>query len=293
MHESLTMVLASWSWEPQLIPGLLLAATAYILGWWRLQQAARNGGGIARWRAWCYAGGIMALVIALVSPIDTFSDRSFVLHMAQHILLSLVAAPLLLLGLPLVPVILALPHRARRPAGRLLRPIRPLHAFLHVLTNPAVALVVYVVTLIFWHIPRFYDLALRKPLVHDLEHLLYFGTALLYWWPAIHPTGGRRRLGYGLLAPYLMVCMIEAALIGLVLTFVSFPLYSAYEHVAPLWGLSVLADQQLGGALLLGASAVLSAVLLCVVFQLLMTFETGTAVVTSDAPGSSVPFEHE
>jgi cytochrome c oxidase assembly factor CtaG len=113
-------------------------------------------------------------------------------------------------------------------------------------------------------------------MVHNLEHAMFFWTAVLFWWPVIHPTGGRRRLGQGLLAPYLMAGMMEGALIGLVLAFVNRPLYQTYRHTMALWGMSPLVDQQLAGALLIGCNGILSAILFGVLIWLLMTYEAHT-----------------
>lgn len=169
------------------------------------------------------------------------------MHMIQHLLLLLIAPPLLWLGAPLLPTLWALPVDWRRVVGRQLAPVRPLHRLGHLLTQPIVAVVLYVGTVAVWHVPAFYDAAQGRTATHDLEHLMFFGTALLYWWPVIYPAKGRRRLSYALALPYLLPPFLEGMLIGVLLTFTDRPLYQTYQEVERIWGLSVVGDQQLGG----------------------------------------------
>ncbi len=100
-----------------------------------------------------------------------------------------------------------------------------------------------------WHVPAFYDAAQGRTLAHDLQHILFLGTGLLYWWPVVPPIG-TRRLGYGLTLLYFLPPMLEGKLIGPLLTFASTPLYATYRAAPRLWGLSALDDQKLGGTLM-------------------------------------------
>jgi cytochrome c oxidase assembly factor CtaG len=173
----------------------------------------------------------------------------FFMHMLQHMLL-LMAAPLLLLASPLVPVLWALPGRLRREIGLLFVPSGTLHAVSHAVTHPIVGAAVFVLTLGMWHAPAFYDAAQGKGLIHDLEHLMFLGSGFLYWWPLIHPAGGRRRLSFGLGLFYLAPSVVVQNAIGMVLTFADRPLYQVYLHVPRLWGISIVHDQQLAGAIM-------------------------------------------
>lgn len=141
---------------------------------------------------------MLALFLAVLSPIGVYGERFFFMHMIQHLLLLLIAPPLLLLGAPLVPSLWGLPTGARQAVGRHLAPSCPLARLGHVVTQPLVAVAAYVVTIALWHVPVVFDAAQGPTLVHDLQHMMFFGTALLYWWPIIHPAGGRRRLSYTL-----------------------------------------------------------------------------------------------
>jgi cytochrome c oxidase assembly factor CtaG len=205
---------------------------------------------LAPWRGWCFAGGLASIGVALLSPIDDLGDHLFFMHMIQHLLLVEVAAPLLLLGAPLLPMLWALPRASRVALGTVLGPGDPLRTAFTLLTHPLLAVSLYVGTLAVWHLPEFYDAAQGRTAIHDLEHLLFLGTALLYWWPIIHPAGGRRRLGYAAAIPYLLPPMLVGSLIGALLTFAQHPLYSTYERAPRLWGISVVEDQQLAGLIM-------------------------------------------
>jgi cytochrome c oxidase assembly factor CtaG len=194
------------------------------------------------------------------------------MHMVQHVLL-IVAAPFLLLGSPLLPVLWALPRGLRRPVSLLFSPGSPLYGAFHVLTTPIVAALVYMAALGLWHVPSFYDAAQGRHLIHDLEHLTFLWASLLYWWPVVHPSGGRRRLGYGYAVFYLLVPMLEKHVIGMVLTFASQPLYDTYQQVPRVWGVSLLLDQQLAGATMWASGGIIHLVAIFVVLGLLFRQE--------------------
>lgn len=190
------------------------------------------------------------MVMALLSPIAIYSERLFFMHMVQHLLLLLIAPPLLLMGAPLVPSLWGLPTSLRRAVGRRLGPRGSLARLGHVLTVPGVAIALYVGTIAVWHVPAFYDAAQGRTFTHDIEHSAFFGTALLYWWPIIHPSGGRRRLSVGRAIPYLLPPFLEGMLIGALITFADRPIYRTYAEMESTWGLSALDDQELGGLIM-------------------------------------------
>src|SRR5215211_6309027 len=118
------------------------------------------------------------------------------------------------------------------------------------MTTPLVAAAAFVITIAVWHLPVFYDAAQGRSVTHDLEHLMFFSTALLFWWPIIHPAGGQRRLSYARAVPYLLPPFLESMLIGVLLTFAKRPLYRTYAEVAMPWGFTAVTDQQLGGLIM-------------------------------------------
>jgi cytochrome c oxidase assembly factor CtaG len=250
MNPKVYAFLLSWAWAPVPSMGIVLATGLYVRGWLILRRRTRRRGGLADWRAWCYAAGVTSLILALLSPIATYGSLFFFMHMIQHLLLMLFAAPFILLGAPLLPLLWALPDGLRQPIGHVFVTQSLAHRLFHVLTQPLVAMGLFVGVVAVWHVPRFYDIAQGHTFWHDVEHGMFFGTALLYWWPVIHPTGGRRRLGYGLAIPYLLLSMVEGTVIGVLLTFADEPVYQTYQQVPRVWGLSVVTDQQLGGLLM-------------------------------------------
>jgi cytochrome c oxidase assembly factor CtaG len=246
----LSAFLQSWSLEPQIVLGLLIAAGLYAVGWWRYTRKSRGKPPLPPWRAVCYALGLIAVGLALLSPISVYSSLLFSMHMTQHLLMMIVAAPLIWLGAPLLPSLWALPRAWRRAIGALFVPGNPVQRLFHYLTVPVVAVTIYLVTIAVWHIPAFYDAAQGRSVVHDLEHLMFFGAALLYWWPVVHPAGGRRRLSYGAGIFYLFPALLEGNLIGALITFAGEPLYETYRLAPRVWGLSAVQDQQIGGLLM-------------------------------------------
>ena len=239
----------AWPEEPVLLVGLAAVVGLYWLGWCRLGRVA-GGSAVSTTRAVAFFAGVAAIALALLSPLGVYSERLFFMHMIQHLLLLLVAPPLLLLGRPLVPSLWGLPAAWRVAVGRLLIPGRPLARLGYLLTTPLVAAAAFVITIAVWHLPVFYDAAQGRSVTHDLEHLMFFSTALLYWWPVIHPAGGQRRLSYARALPYLLPPFLESMLIGVLLTFAERPLYRTYAEMTMPWGFNVVTDQQLGGLIM-------------------------------------------
>lgn len=267
--------LLSWSFEPTVVIGLLIAAALYVRGWRRLRRRGRGGRILKPWRAWCYGAGLATVAIALLSPIGTFDSLFFFMHMTQHLLLIMVAAPLIWLGAPLLPTMWAFRREPRRRLGRLFRDGNPVHRVFHFLTGPGVALTLYILVLFLWHYPPLYDAAQGRNWIHDLEHAMFFGAALLFWWPVIHPSGGKRRLSYGAGILYIFPAKIAGFVLGAGLTLSSEPFYDTFLESPALWGLSPLGDQQLGGLLMWVVGGLLYIVPLLVLVLMMMREDEG------------------
>ncbi|MGI9145273.1 MAG: cytochrome c oxidase assembly protein [Chloroflexota bacterium] len=240
---------SAWSWDPLILLSIGLVAFVYARGLRRIMRRTRRAAP-ERWRATSFGCGLAVLLLALESPINTYDDRLFSVHMLQHMLLVLGAAPLLLIGAPLVPLLWGLPDQERRGVGRLLSPRGQLHRLGHHITQPLVAEVLFLGTFVFWHVPLLYDAAQGRSLAHDLEHALLLGTALLFWWPLVQPTDASRRMGPGVAVVYLAAASVEGTVIGVLLTFSSEPLYTIYRLAPRIAGLSALQDQQLAGLIM-------------------------------------------
>ena len=235
---------AAWAADPAVLVLLLASAWLYARGVERLWRRGGVGGGIRRWQAACFAGGWVALFAAMASPLHPLGEALFSAHMVQHELLMVVAAPLLVLGRPLVPFVWALPVRWRRTAGRWAKAV-PVRRTWRTLSAPFAAWLLHAAALWLWHLPGPYQAALAGGTVHALQHAGFLGTGLLFWWALVHGREGR--MGYGASVFYLFATAMHSGGLGALLTFAPQPWYSAYADAAAAWGLTPLEDQQLAG----------------------------------------------
>ena len=236
----------AWGVEPGVVLPLAVAAGLYARGLRALWRQAGAGHGIRRWQAGAFAAGWLVLAIALVSPLHELGEALFSAHMAQHELLMAVAAPLLVLGRPVVPFLWGLPMAWRRTAGHWAS-TAPVRATWLALTLPSVAWTVHAVAIWAWHAPALYDAAVTSDAVHALQHASFLGSALLFWWALIHGRNGRLRYGASVL--YIFTTALHTTALGAVLSLASRPLYPAYAATA-VWGLTPLEDQQLAGLIM-------------------------------------------
>jgi cytochrome c oxidase assembly factor CtaG len=249
----------TWPIEPWVLLGVVVTATLYLWGTRSpvVPSRARGGGSgwghASRWRALAFWSGLGTILLALDTPIETLARQLFWAHMTQHLLLIVVAAPLLVAGAPWLQIWRGLPLSIRRPLAKTI--VRhpalavPRRAFARV-SMPVSALVLSTANLWFWHWPAAYDLTLHNHAVHHLEHGLFLGLGLLFWAQVIdqHPFHAR-------LSPSNRAALVLGATIGSwalagVLAFATAPLYS-YAALTSRPGLiSALTDQQLGAGIM-------------------------------------------
>jgi len=239
----------AWSWEPVTIAGLGVASALYARGVRRLWREAGRGRVVPVWRALSFALGMLALIVALLSPLDTLGEQLFAAHMAQHLVLILVAAPLIVCSAPLVPMLWTFDRTARHAIGRWWNEAAILPAIAGVLTIPAVAWCLHVAAIWAWHLPGPYQAALRSEWVHALEHVSFLGTALLFWWVVLAPSG-RRRLGFGMAIAFVLAAGMQGAMLGAILTFARGVWYPTQSAAVSVWGFTPLEDQQLAGIIM-------------------------------------------
>lgn len=276
---SLKTFLLSWDLRLDVIAVLALLGAAYGFGWRRLTGKRRRlTRSTLSWQPVCYFLGLATLFVALLSPVDVFDDRSLTLHMVQHLLLIMIAPPLLLLANPFPAVLWALPGRTRRRVGRFLaRNSRP-RRFLWVVTLPGVAWLVYVITLWTWHLPAAYQWALADGPAHDFEHLSFFAASVLFWWPIINPAPHfHRRPSAVFQILYLVAATAQNTLLGALIATATRLLYPFYAGAAPLWGLTPLQDQALAGGIMWVSGHMYLIPILLVVGRLLGREERGPA----------------
>jgi putative membrane protein len=248
----MSFLLRSSSWPIEWpLAAIAVTALLYLLGG-RLSATASDAG--KRWRGAAFYGGLATLVLAVASPIDAYAGRLFWVHMVQHVLLMMVAPPLLLIGRPWPRLSRPLPLGLRRPLARtvLAGPtLAPVRGVFRRLAAPLPSFVLFNGTLLLWHVPALYDLTLRDGPVHDLEHALFFGTALLFWVHLVPGAAGRPQLADGARAIYGTAALLVSWLLAIVLGLAQAPLYDAYASLAQRpGGLSALGDQQLAAGVM-------------------------------------------
>jgi putative membrane protein len=243
------LIAHQWSFEPGVILGLSVMTIGYGLGVQHLWRSAGTGHGIS-WTAFSsFVSGTLVLILALVSPLDAIADSLQSAHMVQHMLLIVVAPPLLLLGEPLLAFAWMLPRGRRVFLARRWMRLTALRRGAGLLSTPGVALALHATAVVVWHLPVPYDAAVRNESVHALEHLSFLGTALLFWWVVLAPPA-LRKLPRALDVPYVIAMSLVGGALGAALTFAAAPLYGAYLTTASAWGLTPLEDQQLAGLIM-------------------------------------------
>ena len=238
-----------WTLEPGVVAGLLFGLALYSCGVLRLWRRAGVGRGVRGWQALLGVSAFLVLGAALISPLEALSGLLFSAHMVQHLLIMIVAAPLLVLGLPVVAGLWALPTGARKAAAQGWLRATALRNAVHTLTHPVLAWTLFVATFWVWHTPGLYEAALRSNMVHGLEHLTFWAASLLFWWTLLQPVG-HRRLGRGAAILYLFAASLQGGALGALITFSPRPWYGAYERTTEALGRSALGDQQLAGLLM-------------------------------------------
>ncbi len=225
----------AWQWEHLFVPALIAAAYLVCIG--PLRSRFAGSAPVSRARVQLFLLGVVILFAATVSPLDTLSNYLLSMHMVQHLLMTLVIPPLLLVGTPgwLLRPLLRLPFG--RPIGR-------------ALTYPVVAFLLFNAIFVVWHVPALYDLALRNDPVHILEHILFLAAAILTWWPIFSPLDELPRLPEPAQLLYLFFQSLPPTILGAVITFAAVALYPTYTTAPRLWGLSVLLDQEIGGLIM-------------------------------------------
>ena len=238
--------LTHWDLHLFVIGPLIAIAGLYGLGVARLWgRAGRRG--LSPWSVASFAGGWLVAAAALVSPIAWLSEFLFSVHMTQHTLLMLVAAPLMAFGQPLLAFLWAFGDGRRERIAAPVRGPRFLRMWRR-LTAPLSAFLLQALALWLWHVPALYQAALASDGVHALQHLSFLLTASLFWWAMVHGRYGRQ--GYGLAVVYVFLTAVHSGALGALLTVAPAPWYAHYVRRAAAWQIDALGDQQLAGLLM-------------------------------------------
>lgn len=217
---------------------------------YRRYSRRRHADTTYRTRGGLFMVGYTALVVALVSPLHAVGEQYFSVHMVQHLLLSLVAAPLLLLSNSMPVLLWALPRGERATLGRLVGQPGPLRATLRWFTHPIVAWTLFTATQWLWHQPVGYEWALENRWAHYFEHITFFVTAVLFWWPVIGSPPLLSPLSYPARMAYTFLAWLPNSLLGAGISLSRAPLYADYVTAAQVNGTDAASDQQLAGLIM-------------------------------------------
>ena len=260
--------LTDWHWRWEVIAVLLVFGAVYIRGWLRLKKI-RGDAQVSH--LVFYALALAAIGSALLSPLDDLASYLLIAHMAQHELLMMLAPPLILLAKPVPVLMWGLGESFRIQTGNLLSRNSITRRVRDFLGWMPIAWSLYVVNLWAWHYPVFYEAALRVGWIHDLEHILFFLTALVFWWPVIQPVSRPAPIQYGLRIVYLFLAATQDALLAGLIALSSEILYPHYEAALRLWDLTAREDQIGGGIVMFAVGSATYAVAILVVVNGLLS----------------------
>lgn len=263
LHAFHDVNLGAWHFEPTVISGTFIVLSFYFYG------ALSQKGCFVPWRAAVFVLGVTLMFLSLVSPLDAAADRLLSMHMLQHVFLTTIGPPLVLLGLP--PGMLS----------GILRNAKALKGA-RVLFNPVVTATLFIVNMWIWHVPPVYGLAMSELWVHVGMHFAFMGTGILFWWPVIQPSPEVGRVGDGARLLYLFATGMPMALLAVMFFASGNVIYDHYARPDPLWGLDPMDDQQIAG-LIMGALGELASfvAITWLFFRFLETEEQGAAAAAS------------
>jgi cytochrome c oxidase assembly factor CtaG len=220
----------------------------YTAGWRRSRR--KLPGRFAGPQLAAFLSGLACLAIAIASPLDEAAEELLSAHMVQHILLLTVAPALLLLGDPLLPLLRGLPYFLRRSLVAPLLHLRSLRVAAHTLVHPLTALLLSSIIFLSWHLPALFQLALRMPAVHLVEHVSFLAAGFVFWYPVVQPWPSRPRWPSGAMIPYLLAADVQNTVLAAVLTFSDRVLYPFYQFHGGVTQAAALEDQVLAGVIM-------------------------------------------
>ncbi|AXV17726.1 hypothetical protein CYG48_18100 (plasmid) [Neorhizobium sp. SOG26] len=242
-HGSESHDVLGWTFDPWIVVPLFAMALLYALGVIRLRLRRGRTAEMTKRAALFFWSGLAVLVLALVSPVHELGEHLFTIHMIEHELVVAVAAPLLVLARPAAMMLWGMPERVRRSAGSAMGSIA-CRALWRTLTLPAVATSLHGLAIWIWHYPPLFDATVTDILMHRLQHLSFFGTAVLFWWAIIW------RASRGVAAWHQFVTMLHTSILGALIALMPTVLYRIQTQYALDWGMTPLEDQQLAGIIM-------------------------------------------
>ena len=239
-------LLRAWSWPILPLFGLLLTLGIYLRGWYEARKTRPEE--LPGWRALSFSAGIVAIWLAIASPIDALDDYLLTAHMIQHFILMSVAPPLLILGAPAVPLLRGLP---RWLIKRALHPVfasRGTQRVFHTLSHPALIWLAMNGTYLGWHVPGAFEATFRSENIHQTEHMCFLLTNIAFWWVVLQPWPAKPRWPRWAAVPFLLTSDLINTMISALLTFSGRVLYPSYAAAPRIANLTPLQDQAAAGA---------------------------------------------
>jgi cytochrome c oxidase assembly factor CtaG/ferredoxin len=203
-----------------------------------------------------FHAGLVTILFALISPLDAFAGWLLTVHMIQHLLLMMVAPPLILYGAPYLPLLFGLPREFLKDGVGPFLTSPALRRVGRLVTHPIFCWSVFIFTNIGWHAPPMYELALRSATWHRIEHFCFLTTALLLWWPIIQPWPWVARVPRWTIIPYLFLADFQNTALSALLMFYERVLYPSYETAPRITSMTALEDQAAAGAIMWVAGSI-------------------------------------
>ncbi|HEV2688885.1 MAG TPA: cytochrome c oxidase assembly protein, partial [Bryobacteraceae bacterium] len=240
--------LASWRLDLRLLCLLGVATWIYLRGWRQLHRDSPRRYPLLRLIS--FLAGLAAVFIALASPLDAFGGLLLQVHMIQHLLLIMVAPPLIWIGQPVLAFLRGMPRSWLKDGLGPFLTWPALRRFGRFITHPIICWVSLALAIVFWHLPRFYELGLRSQAWHEVQHACFFSAALLFWWPVIQVWPSHAKWPRGAMIPYLIAADLVNTALSAFLSFSDHVVYPSYSLAPRLGGISALDDQATAGAIM-------------------------------------------
>jgi putative copper resistance protein D len=269
----LAILATAWSFDPTIAIPLIATAAAWL---WAVRRIGRRHprNPVSPLRSAAFLAGLAVVAVALQSGIERYDTTLFSMHMVQHVLLTFVAPPLLLLGTPVTVVLRVASPSVRR---RLVLPL--LHSGpIRFLSHPVTAWLAFTGVMWFSHFSPLFELSLEDQGVHDLEHVLFVGSALLFWFPIVAADPAPNRIGYPARILYVLLQMPPSSFLAMSILFNDQPLYAHYTELGAPYGTTALADQgSAAGIMWVASDLILIGAILCVIGAWMQHEERRTA----------------
>jgi len=235
-------------WSSLVTLALIAVEFVYLRGWYRLRKAIPHL--LSVWRLAAFSCGLLLLWAVVGSPLSAMDHHLLTAHMAQHLLLMTVSAPLTLLGAPVIVLLNGLPEPFGRLLSGLLVGCLPAHALGRMVTHPLLCWFAGTVAVIAWHIPALFEVGMGSARWHEVEYACFFAAGILFWWPVVQPWPSLARWSTWGVPLYLFLATLPCDALSAFLTFCGRVVYPHYLSAHRLFNISPLGDQQCAGALM-------------------------------------------